>query len=140
MQKWGRAADAVHAAALASHVACCGAPLVLNLAALAFGAGLLTVAWPWMDATHGAIHAREGLLLVISAGFVLLGGVTQYMSWRADCGRDACHHEPCAPKKSRRLWLYGAVCALFLGNLALYAWHQGDGGAVAHRPVAHQLG
>jgi hypothetical protein len=131
MSKWGRTADAVHAAALASHAACCGLPLLLNGLALAFGAGLLTLAWPWMDGAHGLIHAREGLLLSVSAGFVGLGGVTQYMSWRADCGRDVCAHEPCAPRKPRRVWMYAAVCALFLGNLALYAWHQ-DRAADAH--------
>jgi hypothetical protein len=93
-----------------------------------------------MDATHGALHAREGVLLGISAGLVALGGVTQYMSWRADCGRDVCPHEPCAPKKSRRLWVYGVVCALFLGNLALYAWHQENSGGLAHAPAAHAAG
>jgi hypothetical protein len=124
MAKWGRTADTVHAVALASHVACCGAPLVLNGLALAFGAGLLTAASPWMEATHGALHGREGLLLSISAGLVALGGLTQYLSWRADCGRNRCHHEPCAPKKPRRIVVFGLVCALFLGNVVLFAWHQ----------------
>jgi hypothetical protein len=132
MPKWGRAADAFHAAALASHVACCGAPLVLNALALAFGAGLLTATSPWLEATHGALHGREGLLLGISAGLVTLGGVTQYLSWRADCASDACHHEPCRPKKPRRMVVFGVVCALFLSNLALYAWHhEQDGDAAA---------
>jgi hypothetical protein len=130
MSKWGRTADAVHAAALASHVACCGAPLVLNGLALAFGAGLLTAAAPWMEATHGVLHGQEGLLLSISAGLVALGGLTQYLSWRADCSRRVCHHEPCAPKKPRRMVVFGVVCALFLGNLALFAWHNGRADAV----------
>jgi hypothetical protein len=135
MAKWARTADALHAAALASHVVCCGAPLALNVAALAFGAGLLTATWPWMDATHGALHAREGLLLGASGALVAVGGIVQYLSWRADCGRDACRHEPCKPKKSRRLWVYGLVCALFLGNLALFAWHQDRAGDLAHAPA-----
>lgn len=127
MAKWDRAANALHAAALASHAACCGAPLVLNLLALAFGAGFITVTAPWMESAHGALHGREGLLLAISAALVIAGGVTQYISWRADCSKQDshCHHEPCAPKKPRRLWIFAVVCALFLGNVALYAWHQG---------------
>ncbi len=126
VSKWGRAADALHATALASHIACCGAPLVLNAIALAFGAGLLTVAAPWMENAHGLLHGNEAWLLAISASLVAAGGVTQYLSWRADCSKSDshCHHEPCAPKKSRRAWVFGLVCVLFLGNVGLFAWHQ----------------
>jgi hypothetical protein len=126
MAKWGRTANALHAAALASHAVCCGAPLALNVLALLFGAGLLTSITPWMASAHGALHGREGLLLAVSAALVAAGGVTQYLSWRADCASEDnhCHHEPCAPKKPRRLLVFGVVCALFLGNVALYAWHQ----------------
>ncbi len=140
MSKWGKAADAVHAAALASHAACCGAPLVLNVLALAFGAGLLTAASPWMEATHGALHGREGLLLSISASLVGLGGVTQYLSWRADCSREACRHEPCRPKKPRRLVVFGVVCALFLGNVTLYAWHRDQSDEIAVGAAATSTG
>jgi hypothetical protein len=123
--KWGRIANTLHATALMSHIACCGAPLVLNALALAFGAGLLTVAAPWMENAHGLLHGKEGALLALSACLVAAGGVSQYLSWRADCSTDDhCHHEPCAPKKPRRAWVFALVCVLFLGNVGLFAWHQ----------------
>jgi hypothetical protein len=130
--KWGRVADTLHATALASHIACCGAPLALNGLALAFGAGLLTAAAPWMENAHGLLHGNEAWLLALSACLVVAGGVTQYLSWRADCSTDDhCHHEPCAPKKQRRAWVFGLVCVLFLGNVALFAWHQQQARGVA---------
>lgn len=138
MAKWSRVADAVHATALAGHVACCGAPLVLNALALAFGAGLLAFAAPWMESAHGALHGNEGALLAVSACLVAAGGVTQYLSWREDCAaRSGCHHEPCAPKKPRRAWVFGLVCVLFLGNVALFAWHR-DQSATAAVEHVHQ--
>jgi len=59
MEKWGRRADRLHAAALASHIACCGAPIAFNMLALAFGAGLFAAASPWLSATHDFMHGRE---------------------------------------------------------------------------------
>lgn len=126
MVRWGRTADSFHAAALASHVACCGAPLAINIVGLLFGAGLLSSVSPWVSATHEALHSHEIVLLGISFCFVVLGGATQLMSWRADCGADACGHEPCAPKKPKRLWVYGLVITLFLSNVGLYVWHHHD--------------
>ncbi|MGD2132701.1 MAG: hypothetical protein PVI23_07905 [Maricaulaceae bacterium] len=122
MRHWGRTADTLHAAALASHAICCALPITLNLLALAFGAGVLTANLPWMEALHDALHEREGLLLAGSGVLVLLGGTAQYLSWRADCGREACAHSPCEPKKRRRAWVFGLVCLLFAVNASLLLW------------------
>lgn len=124
MFKWGRRADRLHAAALASHIACCGAPIALNLFALAFGAGLFASIAPWVDRTHGFLHAREIWFVAFSAVLLVAGGVAQYLSWREDCGAETCAHGSCAPKKPRRLHVYGLVCALFLINLSVFAWHR----------------
>lgn len=126
---WGRTTDTLHATALASHIVCCGAPIALNMVALVFGAGLLGAAAPWVDATHVALHSKEALLLTISASLVALGGFAQYMSWRQDCGREACGHGSCTPKKPRRLWVFALVCTLFTVNLALFVAHRTLGGA-----------
>ena len=125
MPKWAHTANTLHVAALASHVACCGAPLAINVLALAFGAGLLSTSAPWLDAAHGALHGREAVLLGFSGLLVGLGGVTQYVSWRVDCGADQCGHGSCAPKKPRGLAVFAIVCVLFLLNVGVYVWHQG---------------
>jgi len=124
MEKWGRRADRIHAAALASHIACCGAPIALNMLALAFGAGLFAAASPWITATHDFVHGREVWFIGFSAMILVAAGAFQYLSWREDCGSSGCGHGSCAPKKMRRLRVFGLVCALFLVNLSLFAWHQ----------------
>jgi len=124
MEKWGRRADRLHAAALASHIACCGAPIAFNMLALAFGAGLFAAASPWLSATHDFMHGREVWFIGFSALFLAAGGTVQYFSWREDCGASGCGHGSCAPKKARRLRVFALVCALFVVNLSLFAWHQ----------------
>ena len=135
MSRWGRTGDVLHATALASHVACCGAPLALNLLALAFGAGLVSTALPWMETFHSVLHGREGLLLAVSASLVTLGGLSQVLAWRAERRRDhGCGHDACAPRKPRRFLVFGLVCALFLINVGLFAWHHHSEDAGALQP------
>ena len=124
MSKWAHTANSLHVAALASHVVCCGAPLAVNVLALAFGAGLIGASAPWFDTVHAALHGREALLIGFSAVLVCLGGISQYLSWRADCGAGQCGHGSCAPKKPRGLALFAVVCVFFVINVGLFVWHQ----------------
>jgi len=123
VQRIAHAAHHANLAALLSHVFCCGLPALMNIIALAVGAGALTAVAPWVGNIHLFMHQFELPLLIFSGLALLVGVVAQWVSARRDCGTQTCGHDSCAPKKQPSRWILMIAALLFLGNLTFYLVH-----------------
>lgn len=123
MQRLAHAAHHANLAALFSHVFCCGLPAVMNILALAAGAGTLSATVPWVNDLDLYMHQFELPLLLVSGAALMVGVVAQWISARRDCGAQICGHASCVPKKQPSRWILVVAALLFLGNLTFYLVH-----------------
>ena len=106
----GRSAHIAHVAMIAFHTLCCGLPIIA-LALSSASSGMLAFQG-WANGLHGALHAREALILATSGALVVIGGM---LEWRARCKRDGYS------------WLFGLSLAAFTFNLILFGVHHWAG-------------
>ncbi len=123
-----RTAFSVSALSLLPHILCCLLPTVAALISLGTTAGLATAMAS--NPLYQLVDAYHPWLLTLAVAATALSGVLTYISWRIDChdphalhdthGHAACHHEPCAPKKSRATRMFYVSLALLALDIAWY--------------------
>ena len=99
-----------------SHIFCCGLPLVATLFGVGAAAGALTT----QTVFETFFHEYENIIMGFSALMLVLGGVSQYVSWRIDCRKQGCEHPPCSPRKKLSFKLYVGSCVVFAMALAAF--------------------
>lgn len=105
--------------AICSHLVCCGVPAIVTLLSLisstAFaGSALLDQMTDWAEGLHFAAFVFSTIMVVIAVGSFLLAR-------KRDCVTEgACHHEPCAPKKTASWKLLAISLLLYSVNLGVF--------------------
>lgn len=105
-----------------SHVLCCVLPTVFSLISLLVGMGLVAAMPGFLIVIHNFMHAWEVPIIAFSGVVLVLGWAITLYSDKIDCHHTGCAHGTCAPKKSRAHIVLSIATALFLFNLAMYAF------------------
>ncbi len=101
---------------LLPHLFCCVIPLVMSVVGFGASLGLFTLnssGFEWLIEYEPHMMAVAGVML-------LVGAAVQLISWRIDCRKEYCTHEPCEPKKKRSLNLFYLASALYVVSLLIH--------------------
>lgn len=69
---------------------------------------------------HEMTHDYEVPVIMMAGIIVAFGWVLHYISWRIDCMKTGCAHEPCGTKKKRSSKLLAFATILFVINVGSF--------------------
>jgi hypothetical protein len=122
MQRIQRFIDWASVLSQISHIFCCGLPVLFSVLSLLSSLGFLVVMPSGLMSIHDIMHDYEMPMMITAGVIVLFGWVLHYISWRIDCLKTGCEHEPCGTKKKRSSKLLAFATFLFLVNLSGYLY------------------
>lgn len=108
-------AKALNFVSLISHFFCCFLPGVVILATMATVSG--SVVTTEMFGVPESVHEK---MIYFSAVMLVISGISSYVSYKIDCGKDGCQHEPCKPKKAKYFKLYAYAVVFFILNAVIH--------------------
>ena len=108
----------------ATHMFCCGLPIIVSMFSLLSGLGLIVSMPSPFEYIHEIIHGYELAIITFSAIVLISAWVLHFIDLQLDC-RDTggCAHEPCGSKKKKSDKILMMATVIFLLNVAIYIFY-----------------